>query len=168
MNRPQPEEYSSFHSDYINTVGNNVIAELGHQASAFPEFLKSISEEKSLYAYADGKWTIRQVIGHLIDTERILAYRALRLSRNDQTPLPGFDENAFVQYSNFNSRTLQSLSDEFASVRHANLFLFNSFDAIQVERKGTCSNATMSVKALIFIIAGHINHHWRILEDRYL
>lgn len=168
MNRPLPEEYNAYYSKYINTVDDNVMAELEHQANSFSQFLQSIPEEKSLYAYAADKWTIREVVGHVTDTERIMAYRALRLARNDQTPLPGFNENLYVENSFFNNRTLQSLREEFTAVRRANLFLFKSFTDDELKRTGICSDAVTTVKALIFITAGHVNHHRRILQERYL
>ncbi|MGB4776386.1 MAG: DinB family protein [Daejeonella sp.] len=168
MNRPQPEEFAPYFSTYINTVSENVLGELEHQAHAFPEFLKSISEEKANYAYAEGKWTIKELVGHLIDTERIMAYRALRIARNDATPLPGFDENEYVANACFNERSLANLSQEFADVRRANMYFFNSLNETELNRTGIASNKTLSVRALIYVIAGHINHHKNIILERYL
>lgn len=168
IDRPLAEEYSPFYSAYIATVGNDVLSELNRQALDFTQFLLQIPENKSLYAYAEGKWTICQVAGHVLDIERIMTYRALRIARHDETPLPGFDENRFVDFASFNNRTLLSFSQEFSLLRQANLFLFSSFTADDLDRKGMCSNAVISVRALLYIIAGHINHHRRILNERYL
>lgn len=168
MNRPQPEEFPPYFSTYINTVSENVLGELEHQANSFSEFLKSISEEKANYAYAEGKWTIKELVGHLIDTERIMTYRALRIARNDTTPLPGFDENEYVINACFNESSLANLAQEFADVRRANMYFFNSLNENELNRMGIASNKTVSVRALVYVIAGHINHHKNILVERYL
>jgi hypothetical protein len=91
MNRPQPDEFDAYYATYVNTVSENVLGELEHQATSLPTFLKQIPDMKAYYAYAEGKWTVKEVVGHMIDTERIMAYRALRISRNDQTPLASFE-----------------------------------------------------------------------------
>ena len=168
MNRPKPEESTTHFRKYIDTVSDNVIGELEHQAIALPRFLNSISEEKSCFAYAEGKWTIKELIGHTIDTERIMAYRILCFSRNDQTPLPGFDENKFVENAYFNDRTIASLAEEFALLRKANMFIVKSLTETQMNRTGPANGNTISVRALVYVLAGHVNHHKAILEERYL
>src|SRR6476661_1049319 len=136
MNRPQADEFAPYYGKYIETVDNDVLSELETQASAFPEFLRSLPEGKGDYAYDEGKWTIKELVGHMIDTERIFAYRTLRFSRNDATNLPGFEENDYVRNAHFNDRTLNSLADEFAALREANLFLIRSLNDEELNRRG--------------------------------
>jgi hypothetical protein len=168
MKPPQADEHAAFYQKYIETVGDNVLAELDHQASAFPDFLNGISVDKESFAYAEGKWTIKELVGHIIDTERIMVYRALRVGRNDKTPLPGFEENDYVENAHFSDRTLQSLAEEFSVLRKANMYLIRSFTDEEIERTGVSNGTAISVRALIFILAGHLNHHRRIIEERYL
>ncbi|MEO8795894.1 MAG: DinB family protein [Daejeonella sp.] len=168
MNRPQSNEYAPFYGKYIDTVSENVLGELEHQAISFHEFLNSIPEEKAFYAYAEGKWTVKELVGHLIDTERIMAFRALTFARGDANELPGFEENDYVKNARFNDRTLSALANEFAAVRKANAFLFHSFNDDDLNAKGVASGREISVRALLYIMAGHVNHHKNILTERYL
>ena len=168
MNRPQPEEYPVFYKGYIDTVSENALAELEHQIEAFPAFLKGLSEDKGSFAYAEGKWTIKELLGHVIDTERIMAYRTLRIARNDSTPLAGFDENDYVANAHFADRSIDSLAEEFTQLRRANMHLFKSLNETELGRMGISNGKPISVKALVYIIAGHLNHHRRIIEERYL
>ena len=168
MNRPQADEYFSFYKGYIDTVSDDVIAELERQTAAFPEFLRTLTEEKADFAYAEGKWTIKELAGHVIDTEKIMAYRVMRIARNDATPLAGFDENDYVANAHFADRNLDSLAEEFALLRRANMHLIKSFNDEEINRKGISNGNPISVRALIYIMAGHLNHHRRIIEERYL
>lgn len=168
MNRPQSNEYAPFYGKYIDTVSENVLGELEHQANSFHEFLNSIPEEKVLYAYAEGKWTVKELVGHVIDTERIMAYRALTFARGDANQLPGFEENDYVKKARFNDHTLSALANEFAALRRANVFLFRSFNGDDLNSMGVASGREISVRALLYIIAGHVNHHKNILNERYL
>lgn len=168
MKRPQVNEYAIFYKKYIDTVSDNVIAELQHQASSFTSFLKEISSGKASYSYADGKWTVKELVGHVIDTERIMAYRMLTIARNDKTALPGFEENDYVKNAHFSERTLVSLADEFAVLRSANMYLIKSFNEEEINRKGIANNSPISVLSLIYILAGHLNHHRAIIQERYL
>ena len=168
MKRPQAEEFPLFYKGYVDTVSENVLTELEQQMESFSALLRSISAEKASFAYAEGKWTIKELAGHVIDTERIMAYRALRIARNDTTPLPGFDENDYVANAHFADRSLESLVDEFAALRKANMYLIRSLNAIEIDRSGISNEKPISVRALIFIMAGHVNHHIRILKERYL
>ena len=162
-------EYSSFNATYIQAAGNvEMIEELEISLHDFIRFVQNIPMDKFDYRYAEGKWTIKDIIQHIIDTERIFAYRALRISRNDETPLPGFDENHYVDNTDANSRNIQDLLAEFSAVRHANLFLFKSFSVEQMERTGTASNTVVSVRAIAFIIIGHLKHHQKVFQERYL
>ena len=168
MNRPKPEEYHSFYGSYIEKVADDVFAVLRQQAETLPELIRHIPAGKGDYAYAPGKWTIKEVLGHLIDTERIMTYRALRFARNDAQNLPGFEENEYVAESHYHERTLQSLAEEFAALRKANLFLFESLNGEELLRKGMANDNPVSVRALLFIMAGHIIHHQHVLQERYL
>jgi uncharacterized damage-inducible protein DinB len=124
--------------------------------------------DKFDYRYAEGKWTIKEIIQHIIDTERIFSYRALRISRNDKTPLPGFEENDYVDNTDANKRGLQELLTELSAVRHATLLLFKSFSEEQLARIGIASENEISVRAIGFIIIGHQKHHQKVFEERYL
>ncbi len=168
MNRPQPEEYPVFYKGYIDTVSENVLVELEQQIEAFPAFLRGLTEDKGSFAYAEGKWTIKELLGHVIDTERIMAYRTLRIARNDSAPLAGFDENDYVANAHFADRSIDSLAEEFAQLRRANMHLFKSLNETELGRMGISNGKPISVKALVYIIAGHLNHHRRIIEERYL
>jgi hypothetical protein len=168
MKRPQAEEFPLFYKGYVDTVSENVLTELEQQMESFSALLRSISAEKASFAYAEGKWTIKELAGHVMDTERIMAYRALRIARNDTSPLPGFDENDYVANAHFADRSLESLADEFAALRKANMNLIRSLNAIEIDRSGISNEKPISVRALIFIMAGHVNHHVAILKQRYL
>ena len=168
MNPPQPSEYPAFCKPYIATVSADAWAEFGQQEITFSAFISQIPKEKENYAYANEKWTVKEVIGHLLDTERIMAYRALRFARNDQQHLAGFEENDYVANSKYTARSLQSLAEEFIAIRTSNLYLFSQFTEQEWNRTGHANQNFLSVRALLFIIVGHINHHQRILQERYL
>lgn len=168
MYPPQADEFPVFYKGYIDTVKDDLLAELEHQIESFTTLLNEIPSEKSGFAYAEGKWTIVELLGHILDTERIMAYRALRIARNDASPLAGFDENDYVANAHFADRSLSSIAEEFEHLRKANLFLIKSFNETELARVGISNDKPISVKALVFIIAGHLNHHIRILKERYL
>jgi len=167
MKRPQPEEYSSFYQKYIDTVVDDVLSEASDQLESFPEYLRTVPQDKVDFAYAEGKWTIKELLGHVIDTERIMAYRLLRFARNDSTGLAGFDENNYVANAHFGNREFNDMIEEFEAVRKANLFLFRSLTEDDLQRKGEANNASLSVRALLFITAGHVKHHQKVIEKRY-
>jgi uncharacterized damage-inducible protein DinB len=166
--RPQADEFPVFYKGYIDTVGDDVLAELENQIESLPKFLSAISEEKASFAYAEGKWTIKEVLGHMLDTERIMSYRALCFARQDATALPGFDENDYVKYAHFADRSLQSLLDEFIVLRKSTMYLLKSFNQEELNRSGISNDKPITVRALIYILAGHVNHHQQILKERYL
>lgn len=168
MFRPQPEEFGIFYKGYIDSVDDDVISELESQIASFYGFLIGIPEEKENYAYAPGKWTIRELVGHVIDTERIMTYRLTRFARKDKTELPGFEENHYVASAHFSDRRLASFAEEFKLLRSANMFLFRSLNEEELNRKGIANGNAVSVRALLFVIAGHLKHHSRILSERYL
>lgn len=166
--KPEPTEYSSYYSKYINLVDDDVQTALAMQMESTFAFVNRIPLDKADYAYAEDKWTVKEVIGHMIDLERIMAYRALRFSRNDPKDLSGFNENYYVANSRFKERTLGDLAREFKSLREANLYLFKNLNGKELLRRGTANIAMVSVRALLFIIAGHELHHIQILKERYL
>ncbi|MFV8337240.1 DinB family protein [Flavobacterium sp. RSP29] len=162
-------EYASFYAPYINALGEvNLMEELEISLHDFIRFVQNIPMDKFDYRYAEGKWNIKEIIQHVIDTERIFAYRALRISRNDETPLPGFDENYYIANTEAANRSIQDLLTEFSAVRHANLYLFKSLSEEQMKRTGTASNTVVSVRAIGFIMIGHQKHHQNVFQERYL
>ena len=169
MKRPLPAEYPPYYEKYINLVKqDNVIKALKDQVLDIQALISEVPEEKEGYAYADGKWTIKEVIGHIIDTERIMSYRALRFARKDKTPLTGFDENIFVANAKFNKQTLYNLAQEFAIVREANLALWKQFEEEELNEMGTANGKDVSVRATLFMIAGHTAHHMNVIRLKYL
>ncbi len=130
--------------------------------------LSSLGERQGNYRYAPDKWSVKEVLGHVIDTERIFAYRALRIARNDKTPIEGFEQDDYVRAALSGNRTLAGLIEEFSAVRHAGLLLFRSFDPEAWVRKGIASQKEISVRALVYVIAGHELHHRKILQEKYL
>jgi uncharacterized damage-inducible protein DinB len=146
----------------------HLIEELEICLHDFIKFVQNIPMGKFEYAYSEGKWTIKEIIQHIIDTERILSYRALRFSRKDNTPLAGFNENDYVAFSNAKDRNLQDLLSELSSVRQATLALYKSFSQEQLKGIGTASDQEISVRALGFVIIGHQKHHQKVFQERYL
>jgi uncharacterized damage-inducible protein DinB len=167
--RPPADEYAPYYGKYIIKVGDgDVLATLTSQIGETFSLLRGIPESRGGFRYAEGKWSIRESIGHVADTERIFVYRAVRFSRNDATALPGFDENAFVANASFDQRSMTSLLDEFEAVRRATVAFFGGLSPDEMSRRGTASGHPFSVRALAWIIAGHELHHREILNTRYL
>ncbi|WP_396183404.1 DinB family protein [Flavobacterium sp.] len=165
----QSTEYATFYKPYIEALGEvELINELELSFTPFIDFLKTIPTDKQEYRYVEGKWTIKDIVQHLIDAERIFAYRALRIARKDQTPLPGFEENEYVETAFANSRTMEDLIEEFATVRQATLSLFKTFSDEQLTQMGTASEKPVSVRAIGCIILGHQKHHVNVILERYL
>jgi uncharacterized damage-inducible protein DinB len=164
------DEYAAYYGTYIDNVSEeyNLVEELEISVHRLIKFVQNIPMDKFDYRYAEGKWTIKDILQHLIDAERIFAYRALCFARNDKTKLPGFEENDYVGEANANDRGIQELLSELAVVRQSSLSLFKSFSEEELLRKGIASNNPMSVRALGFVIIGHQNHHQRIFGERYL
>jgi hypothetical protein len=169
MKRPDQEEYAQFYANYVSLVPEtDVNSALENQIGELENLFKEISEEKGNFAYAENKWTIKELLGHLIDGERVFSYRAFRISRNDQTPLAGFEENFYVANSNFAKRSLADLLEEFSLLRRANVLFFQNLPAEFWSRTGIASDAEVSVRALAYVMVGHIRHHLNILKERYL
>jgi hypothetical protein len=167
ITKPEADEHAPYYSTYIRLVGEDVFAQLESQARTTPRLLAGLTEDQGLHRYAAGKWSVKEVIGHMADAERVFAYRALRFGRADATELPGFDENAWVPAGGFDRRPVRELVGEFASVRGATLALLSSFDSDALLRRGTASGHPCSVRALAAIMAGHEAHHVAILRERY-
>lgn len=165
----QIPEPAPFYTTYVDTLGEvELKACLKNQLHNFPQFLESIEDEKYGYAYADGKWTIAEVIHHIIDTERVFQYRALRFSRGDTTPLTGFDQDIFANAANANKRTKSSLIKEYQIVRQSTIALFDDFDDEILNLKGEASNLMWSVATIGFVTCGHQKYHRNIIRERYL
>jgi hypothetical protein len=168
INRPQPDEYSVFAARYVDLVPDGPILEiLERQKDSTYKLFSAISAEKAGYAYADGKWTIKEMLGHMADTERVFAFRALAFSR-EAIELPGFDQDVYMVNNSFNSRSIDDIANEFKTLRETTLYLFRSISDVQSEQKGIASGYPVSVRALAYMIAGHELHHINILNERYL
>jgi uncharacterized damage-inducible protein DinB len=166
---PQASEYASYYSRYISLVPNgDIVSLLTEQAGQTAEALSGLSDREADFRYAPGKWTIKQVLGHLIDSERVFAYRALRIARNDKTPIEGFEQDDYVANGPFASVTLAELVMEFTAVRHSTVLLFRHLAPEGWDRRGTANNNEVTVRATAYIIAGHELHHLRILQEKYL
>jgi len=162
-------EYADFYAPYVGTLTNiELIEELEISVHRLIRFVQDIPMDKFDYRYAEGKWTIKDILQHLIDCERIFSYRALRFARNDKTALPGFEENDYAVEAQGHNRSIQHLLTELAVVRQSTLYLFKTFSNEELMRVGMASGSPMSVRAAGFIIIGHQNHHQRIFQERYL
>jgi hypothetical protein len=167
--RPEPSEFAPAYANYIRQVPDgDLLATLERQLQDTRAALAGLTESQADFAYAPGKWTIKEVLGHVTDGERVFAYRALCFARGDSTPLPGFDEQAWTPASGASSRTLADLLEELAAVRDSTLALLSHLPADAPLRRGTANGNEISVRALAWIIAGHERHHLRILRERYL
>jgi hypothetical protein len=169
IDKPKESEYAPFYAGYIAAVppGDDILDLLESQVERIRRLAASVPAERETFRYAPGKWTLREVLGHLGDAERVFGYRAFRISRGDETPLAGFDENQYVEASGFNARELSSLAEELALLRQANVLFLRSLDAESWRRTGIANNNPVSVRALAFIMAGHLNHHLNVLRERY-
>ncbi len=164
-------EYAPFYHPYIQSVSNddkNIVENLEDSIQYALRILRTLPYEKHVFRYAEGKWTIKEIVQHLIDTERVFNYRALRFARKDTTDLAGFDENVYVENSNANSREFIELLEEFAALRKDTVLLYKSFSSETLLQKGTASGNTMSVRALGYITSGHLLHHLKVIQERYL
>jgi uncharacterized damage-inducible protein DinB len=166
--RPEPGEYAAFYETYISKVpGGDVLSQLESQRVQTAQLFAASTERDGNFRYAQGKWSIKEVVGHLSDSERIFSYRALRIARGDQTALPGFEQDDYVKNGNFAEQSLADLVQEYGLVRVSTLALLRSLNAEAWGRRGTASNNPITTRALAFIIAGHELHHREILKERY-
>lgn len=165
--RPSTTEYASNYEAYVEQASaENILEFLGADSAA--AFLENIPADKWDYRYAESKWTIKEIIGHLIDTERIFTYRALRIARKDSTPIPGFEQDDYVANAQIAERSPSSLIKEYDSVRKSTESLFSSFNEDQVNSVGVASDKSITVNALAYLIIGHEKHHFQIIKERYL
>jgi len=165
---PDASEYNAYYGRYVSLVKtDNIVATLRNQIEHTLAILKRIDEAKADYSYAPGKWTVKEMLGHMSDTERIFTYRAVRISRNDKTPIEGFEQDDYVRNGPFGNVRWADLVDEFAAVRHATVPMFAALPEEAWSRRGTASGNPVSVRALAFIIAGHELHHRNILREKY-
>lgn len=168
VGRPEADEIPSHYAGYIKRVPEtDPVMVCASQIEETAALLRGLSDTDAMYRYGRGKWSIKEVVGHLADTERIMAYRALRIARGDTTALPSFDENAYVPVAKFDTRSLADLVGELRTVRAATLALLRTFDAEAWRRRGTASGKPVSVRALGFMIPGHERHHVEVLRTRY-
>ncbi|MDQ7817879.1 MAG: DinB family protein [Melioribacteraceae bacterium] len=169
MNRPDKTEYAEYYHKYVEAVPDGDISDvLEDQLIAAVNLFSNISEDKSKQRYAPGKWSIREVLGHIMDAERVFAYRALRFSRGDQKPLQGFDENEYINNSNYDKTNLSLLIEEFLNLRRSTISVFRSMKNEMWLKKGNASGYDVTVRGLAYIIAGHAEHHFEVIKERYL
>lgn len=169
MYRPERAEYAPYYERYTSLVTTDDIpGSFASQPGELRSVLDGSAEEKGTFAYAEGKWTIKELLSHIIDGERIFGYRMLRISRGDETPIEGFEQDDYIANSNANNRTFADLLEEFELNRKANVLLLNSMDEAALRRIGTASDNPVSTRALVTIMIGHVTHHLNILKERYL
>jgi len=168
VSKPSDTEYASYFGRYVGLVPEGeILATLAGQISGTLATLRGVSDADSLKRYAEGKWSIREVVGHMIDTERIFAYRALRIARNDQTNLPGFEQDDYIPAAQFDRRPWSGLLEELEAVRHSTVLMFRGLHEEAWERQGISNGNRMSARAAAYIIAGHELHHMRVLREKY-
>lgn len=166
--RPHPEAYAPFYETYVRLVPEDDLMDaFQHAMEEIHERLDSIPADKADYAYADGKWTVKQLLQHIIDTERVFSYRAVCIARGDKQPLPGFDENEYAAAADGQGRSLKEMKEELLALRHSVYLLFKGFTPEMLAQVGTASGKPISTLALGYIVIGHIRHHFSILKDRY-
>jgi hypothetical protein len=170
IEKPKEGEYNPYAIMYIKLLPDDglIIKHLKENFKAAKDFILSIPEDKLQYRYAENKWTIKEILVHIMDDERIYAYRALRIARNDKTELPGFEQDEYVPYSRANERGLKNILKEYASIRKATISLFENFDEAAFLRAGTANGHIVNVRALAYHIAGHELHHMNIIKERYM
>ena len=169
MNRPEMNEFDPYYNTYISLVeGDSVYEMLETQPDELKGIFREIPDDRGSFAYAEGKWTIKELLSHMIDGERIFAYRILRISRGDETPIEGFEQDGYIENSNANNRYFADLLEEFDLQRRSNINMLRNLSDEAARRMGTASDKTISARALVYIMAGHIQHHINILRDRYL
>ena len=166
--RPQAGEYASYYEKYVSLINSDdIVATLEAQRLQTGQLLAGRSEREGNFRYAADKWSVKEVLGHMADTERVFAYRALRIGRGDQTPMASFEQDDYVRTGGFDERTLADLAEEFDSIRLSTLTLLRNFDETAWSNRGVASKNEVTTQALAYIIAGHEVHHRRILEERY-
>ena len=169
MNRPESSEYAPYYEGYVSQVSeNDILPVLRSQLDALDVLLNRVPADRETYRYADGKWSIREIIGHLIDAERVFGYRALCIARGEKQGLPGFDQNEYMLTAPYDRISLEDLLSELRLVRLSNVAMLRTLDEEAWSRVGTANDNQVTVRALAFIIAGHVRHHMNVLRERYL
>ncbi len=168
MTRPDASDYAPAHASYVTLVDEeDVLEAMEKQSSQTQKLLATLDESRAGFRYGEGKWSIKEVIGHIADAERIIGYRALAIARGDTQPLPGFDENDYVRNAAFDSWRLGDLAEEYALVRRANIVFFRNLQDEAWDRRGTANGQPVSVRGLAYVIVGHERHHLNVLRERY-
>lgn len=168
-NRPSPDETSPYFGKYVvNAPDGDILEQLEQQRVDTNQFIKSIDEAAGGYRYAEGKWSVKEVIGHLIDGERVFAYRAMRIARGDRTPMVGFEQDDYVSQTDFGRRTLEDLAEELSINRLASILMFRSFTDEEIARSGTASGSPFTARVIPFLLVGHQQHHIDVIRERYL
>lgn len=167
---PTPDEYASYYAGYVERAQatGDVLAALSHQVDEIQTALGKLSDEQGLFRDAPKEWSIKEVIGHVNDVERVFSYRLLRISRNDPAPLTGFEQEDYVREAGFDNHPLQDLLQEFEYLRRANILAINNMSEEAALRQGTASGYTVSARALIYMLVGHVDHHMASLHEKYL
>ena len=169
LGRPLPDEYAPYYATYIKLVPDTgILMLLRDQLAETEALLREFRADRADHRYAAGKWSVKEVVGHIADSERVFAYRALRFARGDRTPLPGYEQDDFIRGGNFGARPLPEIAGELRSVRMATITLFAGLSEEALLRRGPANNVEFSVRALAWIIAGHERHHATVLRERYL
>ncbi len=167
--RPEPHEYDQFYSDYLSELGDiNPIEQLKLQSESVVKIFSGLTNKQAEYSYAKDKWSLKEVLGHLNDSERIFCYRALSIARRESQSLPGFEQDDYVREGNFNLKNINDLIEDYKIGRKSTIRLFGSFDKEIFLRMGKANNKNISVRAILYIILGHEKHHLNILNEKYL
>ncbi|HUR83158.1 MAG TPA: DinB family protein [Thermoanaerobaculia bacterium] len=168
MTRPTPSDYAPPHAGYVDLVDEeDILDAMEQQSSSTQKLLASLDETRAAHRYAEGKWSVKEVIGHMVDAERIISYRALCVARGDTQPLPGFDEASYAANAAFDSWKLGDLAEEYALVRRSNIVFFKNLQDDAWDRRGTANGYPVSVRGLAYVIVGHERHHLGVLRSRY-
>ncbi|HET7437723.1 MAG TPA: DinB family protein [Thermoanaerobaculia bacterium] len=168
MQRPQPDEYAEQHARYVALVeGDDVLGALETQSAEVQRLFSNIDETRAAQRYAEGKWSVKEVIGHITDAERVLAYRALAIARGEQNPLPAFDENSYNENAKFDAWRIGDLAENFALVRRSTIVMLRNLPEEAWDRRGIANQFTVSTRGIAFTIAGHERHHMKVLREKY-
>lgn len=167
--RPAESDYASFYAGYVaNCPEDDIVAAIDHQSGETQRLLSSIDDARALYRYAEGKWSIKEVIGHVTDAERVFGYRALCIGRGETKSLPGFDEKVYMQHAGFDDWRIGDLAEAYALTRRANIVFFRNLPRDAWDRRGLANDTPVTVRALAYILLGHERHHLKVLHERYL
>lgn len=169
ISKPSPSDLSNYYQSYLHYITeDDLLQALKEQKLVIEKFVASVPAAKESFRYAEGKWMLKEVVGHLCDTERILSYRALRIARNDKTSMSGFDENSYTLNSNYKDRTLKNISEELLAVRQSSILLFENMNEEMLDHKGIANNNSVTVRGTLFFIVAHARHHVKVIQEKYL